>query len=95
MPKYLIYPSLAAAQSRSNVQAVALGCVPPTVYWWSQMVERQPTDPLAPRAALRIEADGPYGPVTTVNEVTAGLSEEEQAGLVDISYSDADWFNQD
>lgn len=87
MTSYLILPSLAAAQARSAQQATALGCEPGTTYWWAQVEH-----PATHQAALRIEGSGAYGPSTTADGVTAGLTTDETAALVPAASMDSSWF---
>lgn len=75
---YLPQPTLAAAQARSNQQALALGCDGVlTKYWWPV---QQLTDGTA---AIVITPDTPYD-VTTSNMVAiqpVGLTSDEQTAL--------------
>lgn len=87
MTSYLILPSLAAAQARAAQQAAALGCEAGTTYWWGQIEH-----PTTHQGALRIEDSGAYGPSTTADGVTAGLTADETAALVPAASMDPSWF---
>ena len=80
MTSYLIFPSLAAAQTRSAQQASALGGDPTsTEYWWAQIEH-----PSSHQGALRIEDAGDFG--------AAGLATDEVAALVPAASMDPSWF---
>jgi hypothetical protein len=74
--RYLVEPSLAAAQARSAEQCKAMGCTPPsTEFWWD--VKQLPDG----TAAVVIQADGPYAAEHTIKGRTAGLSKAEIRSL--------------
>ena len=74
---YLVEPTLAAAQTRSQQQCTILACDGvKTIYWWYVQPLTNGT------AAIQINTSGLYGVTTTIKSSTAGLSPAEILALV-------------
>jgi hypothetical protein len=74
--RYLVEPSLAAAQERSAKQCKAMGCDGKfSVYWWDVRPLNDGT------AVVVIQATGPYAVRNTVLGRTDGLSDQEIRSL--------------
>lgn len=82
MNRYLIFPDLMSAKVRSNQQAIAQGCQPPTLYWWGT-IQNQTTM----QGAVVIDDSGQYG--------TDGLTDAEIAALIPQASMDPSWFPSD
>jgi hypothetical protein len=84
---YLPQPTLAAAQARSNQQALALGCDGVrTKYWWAVQAYSTP-DTNGNMAAIIINTGTAFGMTTTNAKVAVptGLTVPEQATLQTVA----------
>lgn len=87
-PSYLIFPSLAACQARSQQMCQAMGCDGVhSIYWWACIPLNAgtigPTAVPAGSYAMRVEANGRFGVSSSnlVSNGTQGLTVQEQSQL--------------
>jgi hypothetical protein len=76
---YLVFPTFAQAQARSQQQCQALNCDPTTIWWWNVVQLTNGT------AAVEIQPSGFYSATDTLSvgpcAVGCGLTAAEQSAL--------------